>query len=94
MEKNNLVDKRKLQWELVNQYNDEVEKWILANPDEKPNVWEEYREAKRYEYLNKKHDMENNLKTKIENFTFRSKTERPPPKPGESLRDYIKRTGE
>jgi hypothetical protein len=91
-EKKTLVDKRKLQFELLNQYNNEMLSWQDANPDKSGKEFEQFRDSKRFEYINRRVELEKTLKGEIENFG--KQPNKPIRKPNETIADYLKRTGQ
>lgn len=91
-EKKTLSDKRKLQFELLNQYNDLMKDYLVKNPQASGKDFEQFRDSKRYDYINKRTELEKTIKGKIENFG----QERPvveQRKAGETVAEYLKRTG-
>jgi hypothetical protein len=91
-EKKTLADKRKLQFELLNQYNNEVKEWLRGNSEKTGREFEQYRDGKRFEYINRRAELEKNVRVNIE--TFNTKTGKPTRKPNESIAEYLKRTGQ
>lgn len=93
-QKQKVIDKRKLQLELVNQYNDEMGAWLAnpANKDKSGKEFEQFRDAKRYDYINHRTEFEKNLRVNIE--TANPKTGKATRKPNETVTEYLKRTGQ
>lgn len=92
-EKKTLSDKRKLQYEILNQYNNEIKNWLVENPKASGKEFEQFRDKKRYEYINHRAELEKKVKTRIESFENPEST-KPMRKQGETIAEYLKRTGQ
>lgn len=89
-EQKKLTDKRKLQFEILNQYNQEMQDFFIDNPMANQKEFEKFRESKRYEYINNRAKLEETIATTIETYDPKINLGR---KQGESIVKYRKRVG-
>jgi len=89
-EQKKLTDKRKLQFEILNQYNKEMRDFFIDNPTANQKEFEKFRDGKRYEYINNRAKLEESIATNIETYDPKVNLGR---KQGESIVEYHKRVG-
>jgi len=92
VEKETLSDKRKLQFEILNQYNNEMRGFIADKPEVSGKEFDQVRDTKRYEYINRRAELEKNIKINIE--TTNPETGKPMRKPNETVAEFLNRTGQ